>query len=194
MTSNFNQADHHGGSDLYLTPPEIIKALGPFDLDPCYGHPRPWSTAHVMWALEDGQDGLAQDWYTDFNSGRAWTPASPPRVWLNQPYSEAKVWTRRMAEHGNGIMLVFARTETVMFQEYVFPVASALLFIRRRLKFYTACGEIARTGAGKIANAGAPSVLVAYDPPVGSPINALYLRSAANKIPGCYVPLRRSAG
>ena len=32
------------GKDEWLTPPEIIKSLGEFDLDPCSPINRPWAT------------------------------------------------------------------------------------------------------------------------------------------------------
>lgn len=35
----------NGGHDEWLTPPEILLALGPFDLDPCAPIVRPWETA-----------------------------------------------------------------------------------------------------------------------------------------------------
>jgi hypothetical protein len=34
-----------GATDDWLTPPDIIAALGPFDLDPCSPETRPWDTA-----------------------------------------------------------------------------------------------------------------------------------------------------
>ena len=163
-SSQFNQADHHGGNDNVLTPPYILEALGPFDLDPCFGRPRPWNTAERMFCLEDEQDGLQLSW--------------DGRVWLNQPYSNATAWARRMAGHNNGTMLVFARTETQWFQDYVFPVASGILFLRRRLNFFQPNGEPVRTQKGKISNAGAPSVLISYDYPVGAPLNLMRLSLA----------------
>jgi hypothetical protein len=84
-------------SDVWLTPPEILDALG--DLDPCAApEPRPWSTARLhYWTPR--HNGLLEPWRG--------------RVWLNPPYSrEAVRWLRRMAAHGDGIALTFARTET----------------------------------------------------------------------------------
>lgn len=63
---------------------------------------------------------------------------------------------KKMALHGNGIALAFARTETAMWHEYIWPVADAILFIRGRLHFHRPNGERAK------ANAGAPSALIAY--------------------------------
>ena len=57
--------------------------------------------------------------------------------------------------HQNAIALTFARTETKMFQRYVFPVAHSILFIYGRLGFYHVTGK-------KAGSAGAPSVLIAY--------------------------------
>lgn len=63
---------------------------------------------------------------------------------------------KRLAEHGNGIALTFARTETDMFFRWGWECADAMLFIRGRLHFYSVKGERAK------ANAGGPSVLIAY--------------------------------
>lgn len=129
--------------DEWLTPPDIIKALGEFDLDPCAPHAsrRPWDTAKRHYSVED--DGLAQPW--------------TGRVWLNPPYGlEAAHWLSRLAAHGDGIALIFARTETAMFFEHVWDKAEALLFLRGRLHFHHVDGSRAA------ANAGAPSVLIAY--------------------------------
>jgi hypothetical protein len=128
-------------SDTWLTPPEIVRALGEFDLDPCCPKVMPWRTAHSMLA----KDGLTHPW-----NGR---------VWLNPPYSrEAVKWLTRLADHGDGIALVFARTETSWFFEQVWRRAQGILFLEGRLHFHRADGTRAK------ANAGAPSCLVAYGP------------------------------
>ena len=128
-------------TDVWLTPPEIVKALGPFDLDPCSPLDRPWDTAKKHYTIED--DGLAQQW--------------AGRVWMNPPYgAQAATWLERLAVHGDGIALVFARTETKMFFNHVWPHATALLFIEGRLHFHRPDGTRAK------ANSGAPSVLIAY--------------------------------
>lgn len=129
-------------SDVWLTPPDIVQALGPFDLDPCAApEPRPWTTASRHIALPE--DGLSAEW-----SGR---------VWLNPPYSsEAVKWLRKLAMHGCGTALVFARTETGWFVETIWREATAILFLEGRLYFHRQCGTRAE------ANAGAPSCLVAY--------------------------------
>lgn len=78
-------------------------------------------------------------------------------MWMNPPYGlAAKTWLKRLAEHKNGIALVFARTETAAFTQHVWPSASALLFLDGRLSFHYPDGTRAK------ANGGAPSVLIAY--------------------------------
>ena len=63
---------------------------------------------------------------------------------------------RALADHGNGIALIFARTETGIFFPWVWDRADAVLFLKGRLTFYTKAGERAPH------NGGAPSVLIAY--------------------------------
>jgi len=130
----------HDGKDEWLTPPEIIGALGRFDLDPCAPVIRPWDTAKQHYNIFD--NGLIKTWYG--------------RVWLNPPYGTAtSKWLARMADHGNGIVLIFSRVETRMFFDYIWNRADAVLFIRGRLSFYDANGN-------KGGTAGAPSCLVSY--------------------------------
>lgn len=61
-----------------------------------------------------------------------------------------------MASHGDGICLIFARTETRMFFKYVWEAAHAILFLRGRLSFYHVDGTLGEK------NSGAPSCLIAY--------------------------------
>jgi hypothetical protein len=70
-----------------------------------------------------------------------------------------------MAAHGNGILLVFARTGTRWFQQRVFRAASGILFLAGRLSFLDIHGQPMRTRRGTPSNAGAPSCLVSYDRP-----------------------------
>lgn len=128
-------------SDEWLTPPEIIHSLGIFDLDPCGAINAFYSTALTTFTVVD--DGLSKDWFG--------------RVWLNPPYgSNTKTWLSKLANHGNGIALIFARTETKMFIDHVWNKANSLFFLYGRLNFYHVNGI-----KGNI-NSGAPSVLVAY--------------------------------
>lgn len=142
MTAHPYKSRPVAATHVWLTPPEIVEALGPFDLDPCAApSPRPWPTASRH--IELPEDGLAAEW--------------AGRVWLNPPYgSHTGQWLGRMALHGNGIALVFARTETSMFRNWVWPHAAALMFLAKRPHFCHADGTRA---AG---NSGGPLVLIAY--------------------------------
>lgn len=134
----------HGSAkavDEWLTPPELVTAVGPFDLDPCAPRDRPWDTATRHYSVTD--DGLRQRWVG--------------RVWLNPPYADTARWLARLRDHpGGGLALLFARTETGIWFDHVWPYAAGLLFLRGRLTFHHSNGQRARI------NAGTPSVLVAY--------------------------------
>ncbi|ASV44390.1 hypothetical protein PBI_SCTP2_375 [Salicola phage SCTP-2] len=89
------------------------------------------------------KDGLVEPWFG--------------RVWCNPPYGRDTIkWMNKLCEHGNGIALIFARTETSMFFDTVWDKADAVFFFRGRLYFRDIFGNKAK------ANAGAPSCLVAY--------------------------------
>lgn len=141
MGHGAHEKPNEGATNTWLTPPRIINALGPFDLDPCAApEPRPWPTAWVHYAEAD-TDGLGSPWFGT--------------VWVNPPYGDkAEAWLHRLAEHGEGIALVFARTETLWFQR-VARHDWLLFFPLGRLTFHKADGT---RGGG---NAGAPSVFLA---------------------------------
>lgn len=116
-----------GATNEWYTPQYILDALGPFDDDPA----RPGRI-----------DGLT----------RAWNGL----VWLNPPYGpECGTWLNKLADHGSGVALVFARTETKWFGRAVWERASALRFLQGRISFM-------KNGEQAKGNSGAPSVLVAY--------------------------------
>jgi hypothetical protein len=137
---------HHrprGLFDTWLTERSVIQSLGEFDLDPCAAPPpRPWDTAKRHIALPD--DGLSIEWVG--------------RVWLNPPCHRDLIggWMERMAKHGNGIALVFARTETKFWQRWIWPFAVAVLFAEGRFNFCLP------DGTRVSHNSGAPSAFIAY--------------------------------
>ena len=155
---------HRMGSDTWLTPRFILDALGDFDLDPCAApDPAIWPTARTHYTLP--VDGLTQPWHG--------------RVWLNPPYGQQVwAWVEKLAQHGTGTALTFARTETEGFIEHVWEKASALMFLYKRLYFHHADGARAR------ANSGAPSCLVAYGEQ-----DAMRLRKSG--LPGTFVAMAR---
>lgn len=131
-----------GTTDEWFTPPAVFDALGiEFDLDPAAPSGGvPWIPAARHFSKED--DGLAQPW--------------DGRVWLNPPYGRATAaWLERLADHGDGIALVFARTGTRWFHSQAIR-ATALCFIAGNLAF------VRGDGHRSSATAPAPSVLIAY--------------------------------
>lgn len=130
------------GKHEWITPPWIIESLGPFDLDPCYSEPRPWPTALEHYGITD--DGLNLPWHGF--------------VWCNPPYGEhTSSWLARCAYHRACLALIFARTDTRMFRDYIWDKALAVLFLYGRLKFYDTSGK------QYDGDAGAPSCIVAWD-------------------------------
>ncbi len=130
-----------GASQVHLTPLWIVRALGPFDLDPCAASPRPWDCARENYT--ESMDGLSLPWRG--------------RTFLNPPFDRYQVarWTKRLAEHGDGIALLHARTEAAWFDP-LWDHAGGILFMADRIKF---CRP---DGSEQPANSGAPPVLVAF--------------------------------
>jgi hypothetical protein len=136
MNTSFERTDQ---KDEWITPPHVFEPLQPFDLDVCQPIVPPFQIAPKGFNIND--DGLSQPWHGF--------------VWCNPPYgTQTAIWLKKMAEHNNGIALIFARTDTRMFHDYVFK-ADAILFIKGRLSFLDVKGV-------KSGTAGAPSCLVAY--------------------------------
>lgn len=128
-------------TDEWYTPKEIINVLGKFDLDPCAPIVPLWQTADVMYNKND--NGLTKDWFG--------------RVWLNPPYSRPlmDIFVKRLAEHGNGIALLFNRCDSKMFHDIIFEKATAMKFLRNRIRFYRPDGT--RGDSPKFSN-----VLIAF--------------------------------
>jgi len=109
-----------GKSQEWLTPPEIIQALGKFDLDPCNAKNNPFVTGKLSFY----EEGLEKLWFG--------------RVWCNPPFDrrERPKWMKKMSEHNNGIMLIPAACETDAFYKYVWGKASGICFLKGRPHFY----------------------------------------------------------
>ncbi len=151
------------GEETWLTPVEIVRSLGPFDLDPATPqNGMPWRTATRM--LKPSDDGLATFWpKSDF-------------VWHNPPYGKGMgEWLKKAANHGNGLTLIFARTDTQAFHENVWrhPNATAVFFFEGRLQFCNPKGN-------KVGSAGAASVLIAYGKKARARLEAAVLSGALN--------------
>jgi hypothetical protein len=124
---------HEGQTNVWLTPRWILSALGDFNLDPA---------AHESWPTADEhlyEFGLEEEWHG--------------RVWLNPPYGRnIGQWLLKLQKHGNGIALVFARTDTSWFQSLEWDAAN---FMKGRIKFLRPSGK-------EETNAGTPNVLLAW--------------------------------
>lgn len=132
---------HEGETNTWFTPQEYILPLGYFDLDPCTQTFRPFDTAAHHICEDKGECGLTTPWFG--------------RVWLNPPYGKSTgIWLRKLARHGNGIALVFARTETNWAQEII-SKADAVNFLKGRIAFIRKDGKAS-------SNAGTGSMLIAF--------------------------------
>lgn len=127
----------------WYTPAWVFEALDiTFDLDPASPHD-----------METAVPATRK--YTVFDDGlkKPWTG----RVWLNPPYGpETPLWIRRMIAHGNGIALVFSRTDALWCQEAM-RAADAMLFVAGRIQF-----EPGRENQHKKSRCGAGTVLFAF--------------------------------
>lgn len=112
----------------WFTPPMVFERMAEtFDMDVCspMAGPVPWVPATVF--LSARENGLVTPW-----SGF---------VWCNPPFGElARRFAERMVAHGDGVILLPARTDTRFFQ-YAAPEASAIAFIRERLYFIRSDGR-----------------------------------------------------
>lgn len=138
MNSSFERSENTKVE--WLTPPELVKKLGQFDLDPCSPVKAPFLHAQNNYTIED--NGLQKEWFG--------------RVYLNPPYGKGmELWLEKLKNHGNGIALIFARTETKCFFDNIWNDADGILFVKGRIRFYHVSGIQGGTP-------GAPSVFIAY--------------------------------
>jgi hypothetical protein len=105
----------------WWTPQWVFDAMGiEFDLDPCAPPGGvPWIPAKSFYSPP--QDGLAEPWFGT--------------VWCNPPYGDQTTkWLKKMAQHGDGVALVFARTDTAWFHDIIVH-SDAFLLLRGRISF-----------------------------------------------------------
>lgn len=141
-TGGFAHESTHNESVEWYTPPHIFEALGlTFDLDPCSpGAGKSFVPADRHYTVED--DGLVSPWFGT--------------VFVNPPYGKhTPIWMEKLAAHGDGLALVFSRTDVKWFHEFGVQ-ADVICFIRSRVKFFQGDKE---TQPG---TPGAGSMLLAY--------------------------------
>lgn len=87
-TDPASQGVKNGGSDVHLTPPEIVHSLlklwpNGIELDPCSNEGQPNIPAQGRYTQET--NGLAHEWNAN-------------TLFLNPPYSENKVWAKKFCD------------------------------------------------------------------------------------------------
>lgn len=99
------------------TAKDLFEALGEFDLCP----------TGVPFGPRPGPEELRKRWELPYEG----------RIWLNPLSSPQTVkWLQRLANHGNGIAVVRASTDTVWFHDLVLNQATAITFLKRRIRLH----------------------------------------------------------
>lgn len=133
---------NHKSCEWY-TPKFIFDLLQmQFDLDPCSPHDmESFVPATTKYTIFD--DGLSKKWAGE--------------VWLNPPYGrKTGFWMKRMVSHGQGIALVFSRTDTKWCQ-LAMKKCDCMLFIEGRFDFVPG-----KENKHKKSRCGAGTVLFAF--------------------------------
>lgn len=142
MNTSFERKDR---KEDWITPYNLVTALGYFDLDPCASNLQEGFYAENNYTIAD--DGLKKDW--------------EGRVWCNPLYGrKTEPFIRKLAKHGNGIALIFARVDTKLWHDVIFKYADAIFVFKGRLKFWRWDYEIEKLVEGDSAGAG--SCLIAF--------------------------------
>ncbi len=153
MAKGFTHESSKNKTVEWYTPRHIFDALGiEFDLDPCSPGKDivPWVPAKRHLTIEN--NGLMAKWEGN--------------VWMNPPYgSNTPYWLERLAMHGNGIALLFSRTDTLWFHRFV-VMATAICFMKGRQIFIHEKNANAYAEGRLLNNAmerpGSGNMLIAY--------------------------------
>lgn len=165
MFGEQREAPTHKSVEWY-TPAWVFDALGlTFDLDPASPHDMetavPAATKYTVF-----DDGLKKPWFG--------------RVWMNPPYGpQTGMWVRRMAAHGNGIALVFSRTDASWFQEAM-RSATAVLFLAGRVEFVPGLEN-----QHKKSRCGAGTALLAFGVDCANALRNMGDRGVFIEVPNC---------
>lgn len=137
----FTHESTYNESKEWYTPRYIFDALNVrFDMDVCSpgADMVPWIPADRHLTILD--DGLTHKW--------------DGFVFVNPPYGmDTPKWMKRLSVHGNGIALVFSRTDTNWFHDYA-AKADAILFIAKRVQFIPASQAELYAKGIKVKNSG----------------------------------------
>ncbi len=113
-------SDQKNWSNTYLTDPELLKLLGPFDTDPCVHTEMPWRTATTMYNIND--DGLSKDWQG--------------RVFMNPPYRGVMKWAKKFSECQAGIALLNGRSPETKATQLIMSNSYCVWLPLGRLSFF----------------------------------------------------------
>ena len=133
------------------TPPALFQSLDDefhFTIDAAANGGNTKCPTYYGPVSDEGEDGLSAAW-----SGI---------VWCNPPYgTDISSWIKKGRDSALAgatvVMLVYARTDTRWFHDYVYGQAE-IRFLRGRIRF-----------VGAPNSAPAPSMILIYRPPVGRP-------------------------
>lgn len=114
------------GTDTWLTPPELIHVLVPFDMDVCCPPVMPWRTATRMIHFPE-ENGLEIPW--------------EGRVWCNPPYSKVDPWADRMVAHRNGLVLVGGKSIDAQWCQKMLRTCDGAFLFEGRLLFHFEDGK-----------------------------------------------------
>lgn len=110
----------------YETPQPLFDSLNSmfhFDIDVCATYENTKCQRYYTPEI----DGLKQPWHNH------------KTCWCNPPYRETLKWIEKAYQESllgaTVVCLIAARTDTRYFQDYIFPYAKAICFIRGRLRF-----------------------------------------------------------
>ena len=140
-------------SSEWETPQDFFDKLNKefkFTLDPCCTHEN--KKCEKYYTMEE--DGLSKSWKDEI-------------VFVNPPYADIGRWVKKAYEESANnnaavVMLIPARTDTKYWHDYIMEMATAVYFIKGRLKFYNKV--IADyTGKNDLSPAPFPSVVVVFD-------------------------------
>ena len=139
-------------SDEWETPGDFYDKLNKkfkFTLDPCSTPLNHKCKKH--YTIEE--DGLSKSWKNEI-------------VFVNPPYGDVGKWVKKAYDEStqNGatvVMLIPSRTDTRYWHDYIMTSASAIYFVKGRLKFYNKV--IADyTGKSEISPAPFPSAVIVF--------------------------------
>jgi len=134
-------SDQQNWSNTYLTDPELVKLLGPFDLDPCCPPQMPWRTARLM--LTDGSARKARKgfYHPATLCGLEYPWRESDRVFMNPPYRGVLRWAKKFIEQRSGIALLNGRSTETRATQLIMEHSAAIWFPDHRLTFYKPTGK-----------------------------------------------------